>query len=84
MEQFQQRMGNLANLEGLYLDSNQLHGTIPPELNNLTNLSEWEFLWESDKRMRARRYGEVLGRMTGRYLIYHTAPNPRRHLPSPP
>ena len=31
-------MGNLANLEGLGLDGNQLSGEIPPELGNLANL----------------------------------------------
>ena len=31
-------MGNLANLEWLHLDGNQLSGEIPPELGNLANL----------------------------------------------
>ena len=32
-------LGNLANLEALRLDGNQLSGEIPAELGNLTNLS---------------------------------------------
>ena len=31
-------LGNLANLEGLWLDGNQLSGSIPSELGNLDNL----------------------------------------------
>ena len=31
-------MGNLANLEELWLYDNQLSGPIPPELGNLANL----------------------------------------------
>ena len=37
-------MGSLNNLAVLWLDSNQLHGTIPPELGNLTDLSELSLL----------------------------------------
>ena len=33
-------LGNLANLEQLYLDHNVLKGTIPGELGNLSNLTE--------------------------------------------
>ena len=33
-------MGNLTNLEGLYLSNNQLTGEIPSEIGNLTNLTE--------------------------------------------
>ena len=36
-------MGNLTNLQRLYLYINQLSGEIPKELGNLTNL-EWLFL----------------------------------------
>ena len=32
-------MGNLANLQDLFLHGNQLSGEIPPELGNLTNLT---------------------------------------------
>ena len=31
-------MGSLTNLEGLFLDTNQLTGGIAPELGSLTNL----------------------------------------------
>ncbi|MGD2088073.1 MAG: Ig-like domain-containing protein [Candidatus Aminicenantes bacterium] len=31
-------LGNLGNLQGLYLYDNQLRGSIPPELGNLSNL----------------------------------------------
>ena len=31
-------LGNLANLETLWLENNQLSGSIPPELGNLANL----------------------------------------------
>ena len=33
-------LGNLANLEGLWLDGNQLSGPIPSELGNLANLQD--------------------------------------------
>ena len=33
-------LGNLANLEELTLDDNQLTGAIPAELGNLANLEE--------------------------------------------
>jgi hypothetical protein len=32
-------LGNLSQLDGLYLDNNQLSGEIPTSLSNLTNLS---------------------------------------------
>ena len=35
-------MGNLANLESLWLSRNQLSGEIPPELGNLANLTGLE------------------------------------------
>jgi Leucine-rich repeat (LRR) protein len=34
------QLGNLSNLQNLYLLLNQLSGTIPPELGNLSNLHE--------------------------------------------
>ncbi|MCP4110075.1 MAG: hypothetical protein GY749_31895 [Desulfobacteraceae bacterium] len=37
-------LGNLTNLERLFLDGNQLSGPVPPELENLTNL-EWLSLY---------------------------------------
>ena len=33
-------MGDLTELEYLYLDENRLTGEIPPELGNLTNLND--------------------------------------------
>ena len=33
-------LGNLANLEILWLNNNQLSGELPPELANLANLRE--------------------------------------------
>ena len=33
-------LGNLANLQELFLYGNQLSGEIPPELGNLANLQE--------------------------------------------
>ena len=37
-------LGNLANLEELYLGGNQLSGAIPPELGNLVNLEDADLL----------------------------------------
>ena len=35
------QLGNLTNLQDLYLQNNQLIGSIPPELGNLTNLQDF-------------------------------------------
>ena len=35
------QLGNLTNLQDLYLQNNQLSGSIPPELGNLTNLEDF-------------------------------------------
>ena len=41
-------VGNLTNLQYLYLRSNQLSGSIPPQLGNLTNLQE---LWLCENQL---------------------------------
>ena len=53
-------LGNLTNLEALFLWDNQLSGAIPPELGNLTNL---EFLAIPDNRLTGEMPPE-LGNLT--------------------
>jgi len=59
-------LGNLANLQGLYLWSNQLSGSIPAELGNLTNLQGLSL----DDNQFSGSIPVELGNLTNLYYLY--------------